>query len=332
MNKFKLIIGIIAVVLLGGLLTFYKPAPAPEQELGTPTSSLEETPGQPIVQKPTTSKPAPATAKTSPVVFAIKDAAVALGNLQSLFMTISEVSIQVPGRGWVPVVNQQMTFDLLQLKREGGAPQFLAEINLAKGTYNQIRLVVDSVVVTQNNIPKIAKLPSGEMKIITNLIVEENRSSGVVLDFEADKSLHSTGNGEYIFAPVIKLTTLRGPEIQRFGKKVEFIGGVGDFSGNVGMDENGETHPNSSIDPNAKLELVRGKIVVIPLGIDQEKLKVSAEQAVDAVFSAKYIDRLLSVKAELKNNKTTWRILGMLGSALLKIYVNAETGEIIALE
>lgn len=333
MNKIKLIIGIIAAVVLGGLLIFYRNAPVYKtgEELGgAPAGGAAVQPGA----KPPTTKPvatSPTASKTYPVVFAIKDAAANLGNLQSIFMTVSNVSILVPGKGWVPVVNSQLTFDLLRLKEEG-APQFLGELNLPKGTYNQIRLVIDSVVVSQNNISKTAKLPSGEMKIVTNVVVEENRSSGVVLDFKADKSLHVTGNGEYIFAPVIHLTSSRGVQVQKLGKKVELVGGVGDFTGNVGMDENGDTHANASIDPNAKVEIAKGKLVIIPRDVNQDKLIITADAAIDKAIGAKYIDRVLSVMAQNRDGKTAWRVLGVQGSVILKIYVNAETGEIMALE
>ena len=180
--------------------------------------------------------------------------------------------------------------------------------------------------------PATAKLPSGEMRINTKLVVDELGSSAVIFDFIADKSLHTTGSGEYIFAPVIDLTTFNRVSIQKFPNKVDFIGGTSDFSAEVGMDENGDTKTNGGINETSVLQIAKNKIVVIPADILSSKLIISAESAIDSAINAKYIDTLLSVKAEVRDGKTMWRVLGLKGAKLVKVYVNASTGEISAIE
>ncbi len=330
-TNYKLIVGVVSLVVLVGLMAFYTPGPLPESMQAptstTPTGTVKT--GDQSVYKPSYS--GAVSKETSIVAFAIRDKAATLEGLQSVNMIVREISLLVPKKGWVPVVSKQTSFDLLQMKREGGL-NFLSELNLEKGTYNQIRILIDGMVISQNNIPKAAKLPSGEMKIITNLIVEEGRDSAVILDFDLSKSLHLTGNNQYIFTPVVHVSTLRGVQIQKLGKKVDLIGGVGDFSGDAGMDENGQTQPNAFIDLTSRLEIVKDRIAIIPLSINMTDVKISAEQAMDEALNAKYLNSITSARVEMREGKAVWRVLGMQGGAALRVYVDAATGEIISIE
>ena len=51
-----------------------------------------------------------------------------------------------------------------------------------------------------------AKLPSNKIQFARSFQVEAGKITELLLDFEGDRSLVVTGNGEYIFKPVVKLT------------------------------------------------------------------------------------------------------------------------------
>ncbi len=143
-------------------------------------------------------------------VFMITDAAANMSAVTSVKITIDGVKVLSEQGVWTEVSTKQQTFDLLKLKSEG-TPMLLADVNLTQGTYQKIRLDVSKVVVTDVSGNHTAKLPSGELKLVGKLIINEsmneNLTSTVKFDFIADESLHMTGNGLYIFAPVIKLET-----------------------------------------------------------------------------------------------------------------------------
>lgn len=50
-----------------------------------------------------------------------------------------------------------------------------------------------------------ATLPSDKLKIIGNFDVEQDGTTTITLDFDADKSLVITGEGKILFKPVVKL-------------------------------------------------------------------------------------------------------------------------------
>ena len=139
-------------------------------------------------------------------VFTMTDAAANMGAVTSIKVTVDSVKVLGENGVWTEVSSKQQTYDLLKLKASG-TQVLLADYNLASGTYQQVRLDISKVVVTDASGDHVAKLPSGELKIVGRVKVNDNSTSTVKFDFIADKSLHMTGNGTYIFAPVIKFET-----------------------------------------------------------------------------------------------------------------------------
>src|SRR3989344_5976957 len=132
-----------------------------------------------------------------------------------------------------------------------------AEANVKAGTYDQVRLVVDSVAIkTKAGETKVAKLPSGELKINTVLVVNANTTSSINFDFLADKSLHTASDGNYIFAPVVKTETKSNASVSVNASNVVTItGGRIDNTNTVGMDIDGSIEVNFQIDSKQKLDL-----------------------------------------------------------------------------
>ena len=80
------------------------------------------------------------------------------------------------------------------------------------------------------------------------------------------------------------------------------------------------------------MDFIQGKIVVTPNLVDRTKIKTAAQSAVDVAMNGKYIDQLISVKAVGQNGTVLWRVTGLLGAKLVKVYVNAETGALSGIE
>lgn len=100
--------------------------------------------------------------------------------------------------GWIVFSNETHVFDLLLLQ---GIEDILGNKSLDVGKYTQIRLKVDSVLVTDSGVDYEATVPSGKIKLIHPFEIKANQTTTLVLDFEADKFLVKTGAGDYIIKP-----------------------------------------------------------------------------------------------------------------------------------
>src|SRR3989338_10639568 len=87
------------------------------------------------------------TSATGRAVFAAKDAAANMGSVSSIQMTVQSVQVHSAAHGWTTVSSSANTYDLMQLKSQGNAA-LLADANLPAGAYEQMRLDVSSVIVT----------------------------------------------------------------------------------------------------------------------------------------------------------------------------------------
>jgi len=150
---------------------------------------------------------------TGTVVMKITDAPPEL-NITEALVTISEVRVHSAGTNetngsWITVVDTPQTFDLIQLQN---ATDVLGGVNLPTGWYTQIRLFVDSALVTIDGVQYDLKIPSKNIKLITPWMVQDNVTLTLILDFDVQKSIHQAGNsGKYIMKPTIKVHQEGGP-------------------------------------------------------------------------------------------------------------------------
>ena len=189
------------------------------------------------------------------VVFTITDAAADMGAVTSVKIKVDSVKVHSETEGWVDVTTTPQEYDLLKLKAEG-TQALLADAELKDGEYNQLRLDISNVVVVDDKGEHEAKLPSGELKINGELTVKSNTTSTAVFDFILDESLHITGNGQYILAPVIQLETREDAEVEiKSDNKVEVKAGKVKTNVKVGTDEKGNVGIGLGIAKDAKLDI-----------------------------------------------------------------------------
>ncbi len=197
------------------------------------------------------------------VIYSITDATADLSTISEINMTVTSAEMHSEANGWATVTTTPYTYNLLALKANN-ENSFLASISVPAGTYNQVRLMVSSVMIKmKNGTVKEAKLPSGELKINTNLVVNGGETSSINFDFMASKSLHMTGNGGYIFAPVVKTETKSNASVEVDTKNVVKIGGGHtDSDDTVGMDIDGTIKINFELNTNAKFDVIDNIIKV----------------------------------------------------------------------
>src|SRR3989338_4977115 len=223
--------------------------------------------------------------KEGRVVFTITDAAADMGAVTSVMVTVDSVRVHSAAEGWITVSSEPQTFDLLKLKAEG-SQELLADVTLEEGTYQQLRLDISKVVVADAEGEHEAKLPSGELKIVGDLEVKADSTSTATFDFIADESLHVTGNGEYILAPVVQLETKTDAEVEvKANQKVEIKAGKVKTNIKVGMDAEGNVGAGVGIPAKAKVSIAQGKVKVeggLALGKEkQEEDNASAEAEIE---------------------------------------------------
>lgn len=225
--------------------------------------------------------------KEGRAVFTITDAAANMSAVTSVMVTVEAVKVHSSTEGWVEVSSEPQTFDLLKLKAEG-SQELLADVQLKEGTYQQLRLDISKVMVTDASGEHEAKLPSGELKIVGDLEVKANSTSTATFDFIADESLHMTGNGEYILAPVVQLETREDAEVEvKADHKVEIKDGKVKTKVKVGMDADGNVGVGVGIPAKAKLSIGQGKVKVesgLGLGNDKDNASAEAEVEVGASY------------------------------------------------
>jgi hypothetical protein len=189
------------------------------------------------------------------VIFQVTDPGTAsVQGATAIMMTVDKVEVHSTAQGWVTVSNTARQYDLLQLKQSGAA-MLLADANVAAGTYDQVRLDISKVEVTANGKVSQAKLPSNTLKIVGNLTVGANQTSTASLDFMADKSLHLTGNGTYILAPVVRLQTKDNATVNvDANNAVTISAGATETDETVGTDVNGDTKANFQLNGNLNVD------------------------------------------------------------------------------
>src|SRR5215813_12714098 len=112
--------------------------------------------------------------------------------------------------GWQVLSTTAKTYDLLTL--QNGVFTTIGEGTLPAGTYTQIRLKLgagSTIVVDGTTYP--LKVPSGMqsgLKLNGTFVVPPGGTTDVGLDFDASRSLHQTGNGQWMLKPVVRAFTM----------------------------------------------------------------------------------------------------------------------------
>ena len=126
--------------------------------------------------------------------------------MDKILVSIKSVEVHRPGGDWITVAEEPGSFDLKAIEE---VQQYLASQIIDAGEYTQIRLEINSVNITVGENEYRATVPSGKIKLVGNFDILEGNSTEITLDFNGEKSVTVTGNGKYIFKPVIKLLAER---------------------------------------------------------------------------------------------------------------------------
>jgi hypothetical protein len=134
--------------------------------------------------------------------------------LDSVIICVTRVEVHKAGNdstsGWFVINDSTRYFDLLLLSN--GASAVLGDTSLATGQYTQIRLIIgEGSYVIDQGVKHNLEIPSGSqtgIKLIHKFTIEAAKLYELLLDFNVEKSIVITGNGQYKLKPTIKVTPI----------------------------------------------------------------------------------------------------------------------------
>ncbi len=196
-------------------------------------------------------------------VFAVSDPSADMGSVTKVQMTVQDVQVHSQAQGWVTASSTPQTVDLLALNANA-KQQLLADSQLAADSYDQMRLDVSSVVVTDAQGDHDAKLPSGKLELSSQMNVKEKESSAAVFDFFARDSLHVTGNGKYVMTPVMHVQTRDSAQVQvNSDNSVTLTGGTVRTDEDVGMDVHGNVGVGVKVPVGVQVDIDANGVISI---------------------------------------------------------------------
>ena len=133
------------------------------------------------------------------------------GDYEQVNVEVVEVRIHRAGEdslsGWYTISQDTTAVNLLELT--DGNYAVLADSTLPAGEYSQVRLILsDANTVMVDGELHDLEIPSSSqsgLKLNHPFEISDGLTYSVTLDFDADRSIHQTGNGQYKMRPVICL-------------------------------------------------------------------------------------------------------------------------------
>ncbi len=236
---------VVALVVIGGLLWWWSSRNYP--------SSNEN----PSYQTPPPAANAPA---NGTVYLSFSDAAVNMNSISAVNMTVDKAYLHSQTQGWVTVSETPQTFNLLALKAKGKEALF-GNVQVQEDTYDQVWFHVSSIKVTESSKVKEATMPSADFKMDGTVKVVGNENSEVNLDVLVSQSLHKTDQGEFVFTPVVNLTSHSNATVSVDSNNLVTVSdGNSDSDVKAGMDVDGTVKSNFQLDLNTNLEIKSGAI------------------------------------------------------------------------
>ena len=177
--KMKLVYGILAALLLGGTALFVGCKKDGDNAQGTTKVQIKMTD--------------------------------APGNFDKINLSVKEVVLMAGGKSYTFGANVGI-FDILDFRIGTSSPDILvASGEMPSGEITEIRLVLNDSgnTIVVNGVSQELKTPSGQssgwkVKLKENPVLVPGVAYTLVLDFDAAKSIVSTGNGKYLLKPVVR--------------------------------------------------------------------------------------------------------------------------------
>lgn len=133
-------------------------------------------------------------------------------DLKEVWVTITDIEVHKTGGAWIQFAGSNDSIDLLTLE---GKQTLLEAAALEEGKYTGIRFFVSEGHIIDTDAERCElKVPSGKIHIPVNFDIEQGGETSILLDFDAEKSVHvvRTGKNERCnLRPVIHPVSVNNP-------------------------------------------------------------------------------------------------------------------------
>jgi hypothetical protein len=133
------------------------------------------------------------------------------GDFQQVNVEVLQVQVHHNGQGWINLPTVAGVYDLLTLQNDVSAT-LVNTGTLPSGQLQQLRLILgDENTVMVDSLYYPLATPSAQqsgLKINLNTNFAPNTQYELVLDFDAEQSIVTQGNGSYSLKPVIKVLSV----------------------------------------------------------------------------------------------------------------------------
>ena len=114
--------------------------------------------------------------------------------LSEVWVTITNIEVHKTGGAWISFDSSEESVDLLTLENR---EQVLQSAPLEDGKYTGIRLEIsEGHIIDAEGERCDLKIPSGKVQINSNFDIESGQDTEVLLDFDAEKSVHVVRTGK----------------------------------------------------------------------------------------------------------------------------------------
>lgn len=239
---------------------------------------------------------APATESTSTtrgeINISFTDATADIKNVSEVTLNVNKVELYSETKGWVSVSNNSAQYQLLDLHAKGQTKTY-ASVSVPTDTYSKIRVALGDVVLKMKaGADKTAAVPNRTLDIQSIVNVKENATTSVKIDVLADKSLHLTAKGDYVFAPVVKIESRSDARIDTSADGIVTISeGSLDSTSTVGMDVDGSIKADFEIKSDVKLDVGSDGVINVIGGM----LKTTASSSSGSTVASSTINSTSSV-------------------------------------
>jgi hypothetical protein len=221
----------------------------------------------------------------------VTDATATMDDVTDVSLSVKKVEVYSTAKGWMTVSSNDKLYKLFALNASGKT-ELYAKTDVSAGTYDKVRVTLgDAVVSTKSKGDVKATLPSSYVVIDTSVKVKEGKNTHLKLDVLADKSLHATVDGGFVFAPVVKSESRSDADVTVDSSNVVSVsGGTVDASANVGVDIDGTSKADFELLTDTSLQVqssVGGSVKFLMSGKTYEKNDASSESSLDAKSSTK---------------------------------------------
>lgn len=140
--------------------------------------------------------------------------------MEKVLLTVGKIEVYLSAgedSRWITITQEPQTLDLLQI---GEVKEFLGQKEVEPGTYTKVRFHIDKATVVASGTQHPAKVPSRGFSLIRPFVVEEGKTTSVLLDFRGAHSLQVTGQGDFAMRPWVSMWVQRpGEQERRLGEE-----------------------------------------------------------------------------------------------------------------